>query len=131
MSQVHQASRHENRYLNTEAEPNGHLGKGLLPVSSAASPFSRGGGGGKKNGQRRNGGKKKKKINNRRNQVPLPSPTSRVVTPTTSASGSMVAGGIPRPSADTKYQVRDEWNGGKMTQCLLKGKFINTEIKYF
>lgn len=102
--------RHENRYLNTQAEPKAQS-KDLFDLSTPTSTYTRRGGKrkNKKGGKKRKNGKRKKRKgkNKRKNQVPVPtSPASQMASSTQSSqAGKMVGGGMTRPSPGGKYQV--------------------------
>lgn len=112
VGQIPTVPRHENRYLNTQAEPKIPVPQEDVSGSSSPStsifalkPKKKKNGDKKhQNGKRRN---KKNKNNRKSNQVPLPSPTSKIASSgSLSKPGSGASGGVARPAVATKYQVR-------------------------
>ncbi|XP_076440206.1 LOW QUALITY PROTEIN: FRAS1-related extracellular matrix protein 1-like [Babylonia areolata] len=118
-------SRHENRYLNTQAEQKAER-KDLFDLSTPTSVYS-GKRKGKKKGKKGKRGKRgrRKRKNKRKNQVPLPtSPSSKAAPPTQSSLGGKLAAGA-RPST-AKYQPPQKCSG--LTKGLLHFDNYNFQL---
>ena len=102
--------RHENRYLNTQAEPKAEA-KDLFDLATPTSTYKRRGSKrkNKQGGKKRKNGKRKKRKGKkkRKSQVPVPtSPASQMTSSTQpSQGGKMTSGGMSRSSSAGKYQV--------------------------
>nr|KAG5697393.1 hypothetical protein BaRGS_008819 [Batillaria attramentaria] len=115
-------TRDENRYLNTQAEPKSPPKDADLAGPSPSRPPGKRKKGGKRGKKRKRGkGKRRGKKNRNRNEVPVPSPTSRV-------SSSTVASGAVKGTTGVngKYQAPQKCSA--LTKGLLHFDDFNYQL---